>query len=197
MKIVCLVSGGIDSTTLLFKLHKNKHQIIPLFINYGQKSNKQEENAAMNVCKSLKLKLNKIDISGLSVIKSGLTTKKISVVESFFPNRNLMLLSIATAFSSNHMCNAIAIGIIGDTNFLDQTEKFVDDAEITLSYGRKIIVLAPLIKLNKLEVIRLAKINNIPLNFTYSCYLGKSKPCQKCVGCIDRKQVFDIENINL
>ena len=89
MKIVCLVSGGIDSTTLLFKLHKNKHQIIPLFINYGQKSNKQEENAAMNVCKSLKLKLNKIDISGLSVIKSGLTTKKISVVESFFPNRNI------------------------------------------------------------------------------------------------------------
>ena len=195
MKIICLISGGVDSTTLLFRLHGKGHHIVPLFVNYGQKSYTQEKNAAAYACKLLKLKLNIIDISGLSVIKSGLTHKKISIEEPFYPNRNLILLSIAAAFSVNHSCNVIAIGVIGKTNFLDQSKSFLNDAEKTLSYGRKIIILAPLSQLNKLEVVRLAKNNNIRLDFTYSCYCG-SIPCQKCVSCIDRKKVFDMEDLN-
>lgn len=196
MKIVCLVSGGIDSTVLLFRLHKKNHELIPLFINYGQKSIKQEQKAANAACKLLKLKLNVIDISGLSTIKSGLTNENISLTKSFFPNRNIILLSIASSFSANYSCNVIAIGIIGETNFLDQSKEFLQDAEKTLSYGRKIIILAPLSELNKLEVVRLAKVNNIPLDFTYSCYSGFLKPCKKCLGCVDRKKVFEIEGLN-
>lgn len=196
MKIVCLISGGIDSTVLLFRLHKKHHELIPLFINYGQKSVKQEQKAAEKACKLLKLNLNIIDISRLSVIQSGLTNKKISIMKSFFPNRNLILLSIASAFSTNYSCNVIAMGIIGETNFQDQSKKFLKDAERALSHSRKTMILTPLAELNKLEVVRLAKVNSIPLDFTYSCYDGFSKPCQKCLGCIDRQMVFEIEKLN-
>ena len=196
MKIVCLLSGGIDSTILLFRLIKNEHDVLPLFVNYGQKATKKELEAATKACKLLKLKLNVVDISGLSSISSGLTNAKISPIKNpVFPNRNLILLSIASAFAANQSCHVIAIGITEGSDFADQTKKFVKDAELALSHGRKITILYPLIKLNKLEVVRLAKENNIPLDFTYSCYCGTNVPCKKCLSCRDREKVFDIEGI--
>ena len=195
IKIVCLISGGIDSTVLFFMLAKNNHDIMPLFINYGQKAAKQEKKAAIKSCDILKLQLNTINISGLSSISTGLTDENLFVSNPFFPNRNLILLSMAGAFSVNHSYDVLAIGVIGGTNYSDQTKEFVNDAETVLSYNRKTVVLAPLVNLNKLEVVRLSKINNIPLNFTYSCYLGNEKPCYECSGCIDRKKVFELEDI--
>ncbi len=197
MKIVCLISGGIDSTVLLFRLAKNKHQIIPLFVNYGQKAVKKELESAKKTCQILKLKLHVIDLSGLSAIPSGLTNTRISAIKNpIFPNRNLILLSIASAFAAIKSCFVISIGIIGGSDFADQTKKFVKDSEIALSYGRKITILTPLIELNKLEVVRLAKENQIPLNFTFSCYSASSEPCKKCLGCIDRMKVFEIEGLS-
>lgn len=196
MKIVCLISGGIDSTTLLFKLVKNNHKVFPLYVNYGHKSAKQELCAAKKACKLLKLKLNHIDISGLSLISSGLTDNKISFIKyPVFPNRNIILLSIASAFASNYSCNVIAIGLTAGSDFADQTKKFVKNTESVLSFGTKTIILTPLIELNKLEVVRLANDNNIPLYFTYSCYGGAPKTCGKCLGCRDRKNTFSLEGL--
>lgn len=195
MKIVCLLSGGIDSTTMLFRLMRNRHDVLPLFVNYGQKAAKKELEAAAKACKLLNLQLNIIDISGLSSISSSLTDKDTTSKNPFFPNRNLILLSIAAAFSANQSCNVISIGTVGGTDFADQTKEFVIDAELALSHGRKIEVFAPLTELNKLEVVRLAKENGIPLDFTYSCYLGHDLPCGKCLSCIERKNVHEIESI--
>jgi len=196
MKIVSLLSGGIDSTILLFRLVKNNHDVIPLFVNYGQKAYKKEFEAATKACKVLKLKLNIIDISGLSSISSGLTSKKLSPIKNpVFPNRNLILLTVASAFSVNKTCHVIAIGITNNLDFADQTKKFVQDAEKAISHGRNMTILSPMIELNKLEVIRLAKENNIPLDFTYSCHFGSVKHCGKCLNCKDRIKVFRMEGI--
>lgn len=195
MKVVCLLSGGIDSTTMLFRLMRNEHDIFPLFVNYGQKAAKKELEAAIKACELLSLQLNIIDISGLSSISSSLTDKDAPLENSFFPNRNMILLSVAAAFSANQSCNVISIGTVGGTGFADQTRKFVVDAELALSHGRRITVLAPLTELNKLEVVRLAKENCIPLDFTYSCYMGDDLPCGKCLACIERKNVLEIESI--
>jgi len=194
MKIVCLVSGGIDSTTLLFRLKKNKHEIIPLFIDYGQKAAKKEYESSQKACAILGIKLNVIDISGLSSISSGLTDVKISPIDDpIFPNRNLILLSIGTAFALTNSCQVVAIGLIGNTDFTDQTKEFVEKAESVLSTGKNIVIMAPMIELNKLEVVRLAKENNIPLDFTYSCYCGIDEPCNECLSCKDRLNAITIE----
>ena len=196
MKIICLVSGGIDSTTLLFRLIKNNHEVIPLFVNYGQKAIKKELSSVKKICKLLKLKIHVIDVSGFSSISSGLTDKNISSIKNpFFPNRNLILLTIGSTLAINYSCTVIAIGLIEGSNFADQTKVFLKHAEQILSYGRKITILAPMIELNKLEVVRLAKEYKIPLNLTYSCYSNKEKPCNRCLSCIDRKNVFKIEGI--
>ena len=198
MKIICLVSGGIDSVVLLFKLKKNNHHIIPLFINYGQKSFKKEFKAATIACEKLNLNLEKIDIPGLSLIPSGLTSIKHSpIVNPIFPARNMILLSIAASFAVSKSIQIIGIGILGDSNFPDQTKEFIDNAEQALSSstGVKFNIFAPLSTLNKLEVVRLAKENKIPISFTYSCYLGSEKSCNECLSCKDRQQSFKIEGI--
>lgn len=196
MKIVCLLSGGIDSTTLFFRLRKNEHELIPLLVNYGQKAFKKEFEAVQHICEISELSPNIIDISGLSSISSGLTNNNESPIDNpIFPNRNLILLSVAAAFAENQSCQVIAIGLIGDSSFADQTKDFVRDAEVALSHGHSITILAPMIELNKLEVVRLAKENNISLDFTYSCYFGGNEHCGKCLSCIDRKKVFEIEEL--
>lgn len=199
MKIVCLLSGGIDSVTLLFRLKKNEHDVIPLFINYGQKSAQKEYEAANTACKILGIQLHTIDVSGLASIPSGLTDKEQSHIENpLFPARNMILLSIATAFAVSKSIQVIAIGIVGDTHFPDQTNEFLNAAESALYFStdKNIKILAPLVKLNKLEVVRLAKENAIPLDFTYSCYLGSEKPCNECLSCKDRMMAFKLEGLN-
>lgn len=194
MKIVCLLSGGIDSTTLLFRLKKNRHDVIPLFINYGQKAAKKEYEASQKACKILGIKLNVIDIPGLSIISSGLTTNEISPIDTpVFPNRNLILLSVGAAFAQTNSCQMIAIGLIEGTNFSDQTKEFVKRTELSLSTEQNITILAPMIELNKLEVVRLAIENRIPLDFTYSCYFGLDEPCNECLSCKDRLNAFMVE----
>ena len=198
MNIVCLLSGGIDSVVLLFRLKKSNHDIIPLFINYGQKSFKKELESATTACQMLDLDLEKIDVSGLSSIPSGLTNSDYSPIDyPLFPARNMVLLSIAASFAVSKSIQIIGIGVLGDSNFPDQTKAFLDAAELALSssIGTNMKILAPLSTLNKLEVVRLAKENDIPLAFTYSCYSGSEKPCNECLSCKDRQQSFQLEGI--
>ena len=195
MKITCLISGGIDSITLLHRLKIEDHKIFPLYINYGQKAHKKEFSCVSNACAKLGLSLNCIDISNLHLISSGLTSKDISSIdEPIFPNRNLILLSIAASFAFDNDCNIIAVALLGDSAFPDQTKEFIKNTEITISssLGTKMKIWSPFIQLNKLEVVRLAKKYQIDLNQTYSCYEGTEEPCGQCLGCQDRKSVREI-----
>lgn len=192
MKAVCLVSGGIDSTVLLFRLQKDGYKIIPLHFNYGQKAEKLERQAVEQICKTLHLKPEIIDVSGLRLIPSGLTDPDISpVTQPIFPCRNLLFLTLAAAYATTKAIDVIAVGFLGDSLFPDQTKEFVKKAEIIISdaVGNRISILVPFIELNKLEVIRLAKKYNISLDITYSCYAGTTPPCGNCLSCIDRKNI--------
>jgi len=192
MKIVCLISGGVDSTVLLFRLHKEGHDIIPLHINYGQKSAKPELESVHKVCDLLQLEPQIIDLNGLKIIRSGLTDPKLSHISNpVFPGRNLLFLTIAASFANSNSIDVIAMGILGHTFFPDQTKEFVKKAELTISsaLGNRINILTPFIELNKLEVIRIGKKYNIPLDITYSCYAGTKPPCGECLSCKDRENM--------
>lgn len=193
MKIICLVSGGIDSTVLLFRLHKEGHDIIPLHINYGQKSAKLELESVYNACDLLQLKPQIVDLSGLKIIRSGLTDPELShITDPVFPGRNLLFLTIAASFANSNAIDVVAMGILGGSLFPDQSKEFVKKAELTISsaLGAKMKILTPFIKLNKLEVVRIGKMYDFPLNSTYSCYAGTELPCGKCLSCIDRENTL-------
>lgn len=190
MKIVSLTSGGIDSSVLLFMLQKEKHEVLPLFINYGHKSSKMELNSFHKICKFLDLEGEVIDIEGINKIKSGLTTKEIPENEyPFFPARNLLLFTIGSAYAFNRSARLVSMGFLKNPEFPDQTNDFITSAErtIELATGITIKLFTPFIKLDKREVVQLAKKYRFPLELTYSCYGGKQTPCGKCKACLNRE----------
>ena len=106
----------------------------------------------------------------------------------YFPNRNLLFLTIASAYACQNSIKIISIGLIDNVIFPDQTKKFVKGTEesISTSLGYNIKILAPLMELDKREVIGLAKLHQIPLKLTYSCYVGNQEHCGKCKACQER-----------
>ena len=188
MKIVCLASGGADSSILMFLLQKKGHDILPLHINYGQKSEKLELEAYNKVCAFLNLKPAVIDAKGLKKIESGLTTSTLSPIENpFFPGRNLLFLVIGSSYAFSKSIKTISVGFLDNSEFPDQNKEFVKKTEdllkISLNYG--VTILTPLINLDKKEVLNLAKKYSFPLDLTYSCYLGINPPCGRCHACKD------------
>lgn len=189
MKVVCLSSGGIDSSVILFMLKEKKHDVYPLYIDYGHKSANIEIKSLKEICRRLKVEPKIFQLQDISSISSGLTSPNISHVDNpYFPNRNLLFLTIASAYAHRNSIRVISIGLLDNVNFPDQSKNFLNKAEDSISegLGYKIKILAPLIELDKREVVGLAKKHDIPLELTYSCYSGNEMPCNICKACQER-----------
>jgi 7-cyano-7-deazaguanine synthase len=188
MSTVTLVSGGLDST-LVAKLAKDEGvKIYPLFVDYGQRSKDRELSACKQVMEDLGLPSPIIaNLSGFGhLIKSGLTDFSLDIVnDAFTPGRNMLFILIASAYAYQKNADAVSIGLLHESTalFPDQSSNFLRKAEdmIELCMGRRIKVLAPLAEFLKEDVIELARQKGI--KNTYSCHLGKSEACGKCIAC--------------
>ena len=190
MDVVVLVSGGIDSAVVCKLIEKQGDKVLPLFIDYGQLAAEKEWVACQNIMKDCDLPIpEKIDVSGYGkMIPSGLTSPDKDIYkDAFLPGRNLLFLTLAPSYAASKKVNTVAIGLLSEEHHLfpDQTEEFIVNTNFAINsaLGGNFIILTPLIKFSKSDVIKLAEKYNIPLNKTYSCHLGKEKYCGKCVAC--------------
>ena len=190
MKIVPLTSGGVDSFVMILLLKKEGHELFPLFIDYGQLAREKEWMACQNICHFLGLEPYRIDISGFGrSIPSGITNNELDVEKNaFLPTRNLLFLVLGAAYGYTKSANIVAIGLLSNPIFPDQTRDFIQAAQksITMSLGTNTVVLAPLTSLDKRDTLRLARKYGLPLNLTSSCHLGGEKPCGRCISCKER-----------
>lgn len=190
MRVVALSSGGIDSSVMMQLLKKKNCEIFPLFIDYGQLAADAELKACQKICHYLDLRLDRIDVSGFgNSIPSGITNRNLDVEkEAFLPARNLLLLTLGAAYGYSKSAYVIAIGLLLNPIFPDQTREFVQEAQNTTSkaLGVDISILVPLISLNKTDVLQLARKYELPLDYTYSCHSGNEEPCGRCISCKDR-----------
>lgn len=192
MSIVTLVSGGLDSTLTALLIKEEGVKQYPLFIDYGQICKDAEWKACRSVFSKHDLpEPKKMEIEGFGrLISSGLTDAKARLNEdAFLPGRNLLFLVTGAAYAYQTNSDALAIGLLSEQFHLfpDQTEEFINKAGelISLSLGKKIKLLAPLMKFSKADVITLAQKRNI--EGTYSCHAGVYPPCGKCVSCLEVK----------
>ncbi len=185
-KIVLLLSGGLDSSLLLSILSKQDLQVLPLFIDYGQRNRNQELRAATYMSKLFNCNLHKYKV-GL-IFENSLLIKGSSSQSPFLPHRNLLFLVLGAVYAFNNKCNAVAIGLIGGSNYPDSNSMFVQQASksIAESIGKEVIVHAPFIDLTKSDIAYLAHLVKLPIEKTYSCYMGEPKHCQECSACIQR-----------
>ncbi|MBN1798012.1 MAG: 7-cyano-7-deazaguanine synthase QueC [Spirochaetales bacterium] len=204
-KALVLTSGGQDSTTCLFWALKNFKQVSAISFYYGQKHAKEVVVAA-RICKKLNVDLKKIDISFLKeLVHSNLfkgtpdvnKTHKLdaSVPASFVPYRNLLFLTLASAWAGTIGIRHIVMGVCETdySGYADCREVFIKSAQKTLNLAVDfkelgVIIHTPLMRLSKAREFRLAEqlgCLDFILTETLTCYNGIEKKHEWGKGCAD------------
>jgi len=190
MRIVVLASGGIDSSVMMSLLKKESHETLPLFVDYGQLAREKEWLACQRICHFLELRPHRIDVSGFGKsIPSGITNDRLDIeANAFLPARNLLFLTLGAAYAHTKSSSFVALGLLANPIFPDQTIDFLHTAEksISTALGEDVKVLAPLISLDKRDTLRLAIKYELPLNLMSSCHSGGESPCGHCISCRER-----------
>ncbi|MBZ9571050.1 7-cyano-7-deazaguanine synthase QueC [Methanobrevibacter sp. TMH8] len=217
-KAISVLSGGLDSTIATAYFSKD-YDIHAITFDYGQKSLKQEINSAKLICDFLGMEHAIIDIKWLANLgNSSLTSDNeipkvnfedidnISVSNDtakavWVPGRNIVFTAIATSFAESEGAEIIIVGWDKEeaATFPDNSKEFLDSFNQLIGIGTKssdkIEIKAPLIDLNKKEIVELGKKINAPMNISYSCYTGKNNHCGICESCVRRKRAFIEANI--
>lgn len=211
-KAVVLLSGGLDSTTALYWAKTKKYSPIALSVHYGQRHSR-ELKAARAVAKKANVPLNEVKIS-LPWLKesSSLTDKRKnlpslplseigtgSIPSTYVPGRNTIFLSLAVSLADAVGAEAIVIGAnaLDYSGYPDCRPPFISAfGQVARrgtkrgSEGKPLRILAPLMRLDKKGVVRLATRLGAPLQLTWSCYAGGAKPCGTCDSCKLRDKGF-------
>jgi len=205
-KSLILLSGGLDS---LVSLGLKKEELgieLALTFDYGQKSAQDEIIASSKICEyyNLKHKVIKLDflkeITNNSLVNGGELPKGIQKNSKsvWVPNRNGLFLNIAGSFADSYGYDYILIGANMEEakTFPDNTKEFIDriNAEFEYSAAVKPKVIAPLINYVKNDIVKLALLNNVPLELTMSCYKGGGKHCGECESCTRLKRALEFNN---
>ena len=211
-KGIILLSGGLDSVVSLAVLKEEINIKLALTFNYGQKSFKNELAASKRIADFYNLEHEVINLDWLyKISSSSLTTNsklptvkqedldniketKKSANSVWVPNRNALFLNIAAAFCDSYGYEYILYGANkeeGET-FPDNTETF--RASVTEVFKTSTLihpqVIAPLINCNKDDIVKIAVEDEIPLEYTRSCYNSNEKHCGKCESCLHLKKAL-------
>ncbi len=213
MKGVLILSGGIDSSTLLYYLLKKGYEIHALTFIYGQRHLKEIEYASKIVEKAKQIGFIEhriVDITSISsLISSGALTGGKDVPKAFYsdetqkqtivPNRNMILLSIAAGYAVK--INAKEVFYAAHKSdysiYPDCRKEFVkalDTAIYLANLWTPVEVKAPFVDLTKAEIVKLGLELNVPYEYTWSCYEGKERPCLSCGTCLERTEAFLLNN---
>lgn len=219
-KGIILLSGGLDSLASL-GISKDKYNItLALTFNYGQQAAQKEIAASKKICEHYKIehKVIKLDwlkeitqtslVSGNEIPKvkeenlSSLDFVENSAKAVWVPNRNGLFLNIAGCFADSYGYDYIIFGANKEEGqtFPDNTQDFVDsiNREFEFSTQNKAKAVAPLINLNKNDIVKSAVENSVPLELTSSCYLQENKNCAQncgiCESCVRLKRALKANN---
>ncbi len=204
-KTIVVFSGGLDSTTLLYHLIALGHEVKAISFDYGQRHRK-ELDAASSIVTNLQIEHQIVDVTGLAAIfgTNALTSPKVDVPHGEYspqtmeitevPNRNMIMLSIATGWAISLGYDSVAFGThSGDyTPYPDCQPAFADaiNSATHVCSNTPIEVLSPFVRWSKGDIVKRGIELAVPFEMTWSCYEGDIIPCGMCSTCIDRKQAF-------
>ncbi|MTI14375.1 7-cyano-7-deazaguanine synthase QueC [Sansalvadorimonas verongulae] len=208
-KAVVIYSGGMDSFTVLHKAHEKGYELYALSFNYGQRHSKELEYAA-NVCNELGIPHKVVDITAINDLVGGsaLTSDDIEVPEGHYeedsmkatvvPNRNMILLSLATGYALSIGAGKVFYGAhSGDhTIYPDCRPEFVEAVnEVTrICDWQPVTVEAPYLYASKIEILKDGLSMGLDYGQSWTCYNGREKACGKCGSCKERLEAFQLNN---
>jgi len=209
-KVVVLLSGGLDSTTVLYLARRDGYAVHALTLHYGQLHEK-ELMGAHRIAESLEIPHEVVRFElpwkGSALLDPGTPVPKgrdeiqmaAQIPVTYVPARNTIFLSLATSMAETIGASVIFIGanVLDYSGYPDcRPEYFEAFREVIRrgtragAEGKTMGIEAPLIRLSKKEIITLALDLGVPFEKTWSCYQGEKKPCLECDACKLRAKGF-------
>lgn len=204
MSKLIILSGGMDSSTLLYEQREDIKQALSFY--YGQKHSKEIEFARMN-CERLGINWALIDLTNISTyLKSNLLISGGEIPEGHYadenqkltvvPFRNGIMLSIACGIAESIGCSSVLIANhAGDHSiYPDCRDTFIKPMAEAMAAGTYagIRLEAPYTYLTKRDIGLIGHKLGIDYgNNTWTCYKGGEHHCGKCGSCVERKEALD------
>ena len=211
-KAVCLISGGLDSSVTAYTAKNEGYELFAITFNYKQK-HRREIESAKRIAESVGVKkhiLFDIDLSvfgGSSLVDEKMEIQKNNKLEdigkkiplTYVPARNTVFLSIGLAYAEVVHANAIFIGVTATDysgypdcrpEYIEAFQRLANLATKKGVEGEKIEIKAPLLFMNKSEIIIRGTELGVPFEKTWSCYQGGEKACGRCDSCLLRLKGF-------
>jgi 7-cyano-7-deazaguanine synthase len=213
MKAIILLSGGLDSSTVLYQALADGYECYAISFDYQQRHRK-ELHSALSIAQ-------KAGVAQHQIIKfdltqwggSALTDNSIDLPQerslkemsenipiTYVPARNTIFLSFASAYAETIAAERVYIGVnaLDYSGYPDCRPDYIQAMQEVFRLGTKqgregnpINIVTPLIDLKKTEIIELGNKLGVPWELTWSCYSGGDLACGICDSCRLRLAAFD------
>jgi 7-cyano-7-deazaguanine synthase len=209
-KAVVLLSGGLDSATVLYWALARGWEPSALALDYGQR-HRRELASARRLCRAagVPLKIAKFSLpwnggslldakAALPSVRNARSIGK-AIPSTYVPARNTIFLSFGLSCAEAIGAQAVMIGAnaLDYSGYPDCRPDFIRSAERAFALGTKagregrtIKIVAPLLRLSKAEIVGLGAKLGVPWELTWSCYRGGTRPCGRCDSCRLRARGF-------
>lgn len=211
-KAVVLLSGGLDSTVLLYSAIERygRDNVRTLTVDYGQRHHKEtyfaQEIADINSVpyeqcnlRHLHRVINKGSQTGVEPVPDGHYTDQ-SMKTTIVPNRNAIMLSIAVGHAIARDFNLVLFAAHSGDHAIypDCRDEFVTQFDRAMQFANEwnpVKVVAPFTHLSKTDIVKFGADLKVPFALTWSCYKGGDVHCGTCGTCTERKEAFKLANV--
>ena len=211
-KAVVLLSGGLDSTTVLAYAKNQDYDCYPISFHYAQRHSVELE-ASRSVVQALDISHHQViilpnDMFGASALTDvsievpSYSEHRKTIPVTYVPARNTIFLSIALGYAETIGAHDIFLGVsyVDYSGYPDCRPEYIAAFETLANLatkegveGNKITIHTPLLYLSKAETIKLGIKNGVDYGLTVSCYqadLETGAACGHCDSCTYRKKGF-------
>jgi len=200
---VIILSGGLDSTTLLYE--EQQRIALAITFNYGANHNARETACARRHCAHLGIEHMVIDLAFIGQhFRSALTSGADAIPDGQYddqnmhstvvPFRNGIMLSVACGMAESRGLKRVLIANHGGDHAIypDCRPQFVAAMDAAMRAGTYdgVTLAAPYTDISKADIIRRGAKLGIDYADTYSCYRGAEQHCGTCGTCTERRQAF-------
>lgn len=209
-RTVAVVSGGMDSITLVHHLMDLDYEVALISFDYGQRHRK-ELSFAQDCAETYNLSHEIVDLSNMIDIisRSALTNTAMEVPDGHYaeqtmritvvPNRNAIMLNIAAGYAVTIGAQSIATGVHGGDHYIypDCRPAFISSLETMLKIANEgfidpeFEILTPFLHKTKTDIAIRGHDLDVPWLKTWSCYKGGEIHCGACGTCFERREAFE------
>jgi len=210
---VVLLSGGLDSATVLAIANDRGYRCHALSVDYGQR-HRSELLAAQNIADTMSAVLKTVNLDlrtfGGSALTDDIdvpTEESTGIPVTYVPARNTIMLSLALAWAEVLGADAIFIGVnaVDYSGYPDCRPEFINAYEEMANLatkagviGNRLTIHTPLIDLSKADIIREGTKLGVDYSMTVSCYQAdeQGRACGACDSCRIRAAGFDAAGVS-